>query len=310
MVSEPMLKILIAEDDRVSARILETHLKKWGYEVFLEKDGEDAWQTLDRENIQIAILDWMMPKLNGIQLCRKIRKRESDFYTYIILLTARTSTEDIVKGLNSGADDYITKPVEYLELQARLKTGRRIIELENHNRKLRDRLEKIAQQDSLTGFLNKRNITEQLEKELSRGRRDHSAVSCILLDIDKFKQINDTYGHHVGDQVLVEMASRFRKNVRKHDQIGRYGGDEIMVLAWDADEQTLIKVSERLRRSVVGKPFATDAGPLEISISLGGASTISSPDLSAEELIKLSDQALYRAKSKGRNRTETIKAIP
>ncbi len=301
-----MLKVLIAEDDRVSARILENHLTKWGYRVFLEKNGEEAWITLDKENIQIAILDWMMPKLNGIQLCKKIRKRESDFYTYIILLTARTSTEDIVKGLNAGADDYITKPVEYLELKARLSTGRRIIELENYNRKLRDRLEKLAQQDSLTGFLNKKNITVRLQEELSRSKRDHSPVASILIDIDKFKRINDTYGHHVGDQVLVEISSRLKAFVRTHDQIGRYGGDEILVIAWDADSHRLKKIMERLRKAVSGTPFSTDAGPIAVSISLGGITSEFKTDISAEELIKLSDQALYEAKNKGRDRAETI----
>ncbi len=300
-----MLKVLIAEDDRVSARILENHLKKWGYQVFLEKNGEDAWKTLDKENIQIAILDWMMPKLNGIQLCKKIRKRESDLYAYIILLTARSSTEDIVKGLNAGADDYITKPVEYLELKARLSTGRRIIELENYNRKLRDRLKKLAQQDSLTSFLNKKNITLRLREELSRSQRDHQPIAGILIDIDKFKQINDTYGHHVGDQVLVEISSRLKKRLRRHDQIGRYGGDEILVIAWDADSHTLRKIMERLRRAISGTPFETDAGPIDVSISLGGVTSEFKADITTEELIKLSDQALYEAKSKGRDRAET-----
>lgn len=305
-----MLKVLIAEDDRVSARILETHLKKWGYQVFLERDGENAWKTLDRENIQIAILDWMMPKLNGVQLSRKIRKRGADFYTYIILLTAKAGTEDVIKGLNSGADDYITKPVEYLELKARLNTGRRIIKLENHNHKLRAHLERIARQDSLTGFLNKRNIMQRLEEELSRSRRDHCPVGCILIDVDRFKLINDTHGHHVGDQVLVELASRFKKVVRRHDHIGRYGGDEIMVITWDADNRALAKVAERLRQTISGDPFMTDAGPLDVRISLGVVSTKNKPELSPEELIKLSDLALYEAKSKGRNRAETLDTIP
>jgi diguanylate cyclase (GGDEF)-like protein len=305
-----MMKVLIAEDDRVSARILENHLKQWGYKVFLEKNGEDAWTTLDQGNIQIAILDWMMPKLNGIQLCRKIRKRESDLYTYIILLTARTSTEDIVKGLNAGADDYITKPVEYLELKARLNTGRRIIELENYSRKLRDRLEKLARQDSLTGFLNKHNITLKMKEELSRSRRDRCPVASILIDIDKFKLINDTHGHHVGDQVLMEIASRLKKNMREHDQIGRFGGDEILVLAWGAGQKGLEVILERLRASISDKPFKTDAGLLDVSISLGGISTEIDMDITAKELIKLSDQALYEAKSKGRDRAETIDSIP
>lgn len=301
------MKVLIAEDDRVTAKILERHLNNWGYEVFLEKNGEDAWQTLEKENIQIALLDWMMPKLNGIQLCHKIRKKRSDLYTYVILLTARASTEDIVLGLNSGADDYVTKPVEYLELQARLKTGIRLIELENKNKRLQKRLEKLAKQDSLTGFWNKKTIENLLEQELSRGRRDHRPVSSILIDIDKFKTINDTYGHHIGDAVLMEIASRLDKVTRGHDQIGRYGGDEFLVVLWNTGFSHLEVIAKRLCTAISKDKIQTEIGPLDTSISVGGTSSKFQPDISMEDMIKLSDQALYAAKRKGRNIAEIIK---
>ncbi len=304
----PMSKILIAEDDLITARILEKHLRGWGYSVFLEQDGEAAWSTLDKENIQIAILDWMMPKLNGLELCRKIRVHKSEPYTYLILLTARAATEDIVKGLNAGADDYITKPVEPAELQARLSTGNRIIELENRNRRLQQKLEKMAREDSLTGFLNKRHIHERLEEELSRGLRDQMPVGAVLLDIDRFKHINDTYGHHIGDQVILEIATRIRHSIRRHDQVGRYGGDEILVLLWNANSDSLRAISQRLCICVSRQPIATDAGPLEVSVSVGGASSQDHWNISAKSLIKLSDQALYNAKNSGRNRAEIIES--
>ncbi len=304
----PISKILIAEDDHVTARILEKHLSSWGYSVYLEKNGEAAWSTLDKEHIQIAILDWMMPRLNGLQLCQKIRASKSGPYTYLILLTARASTEDIVKGLNAGADDYITKPVEPAELQARLNTGNRIIELENRNRRLQKKLEKMAREDSLTGFLNKKNIQERLEEELSRSLREQLPIGAVLLDIDRFKRINDTYGHHIGDQVLLEIAARIRNSIRRHDLVGRYGGDEILVLLWNANSDSLRIVTQRLCSCISSQPLPTDAGPLEVSVSVGGVSSQDRLNISAKSLIELSDQALYYAKKMGRNRAEIIES--
>jgi diguanylate cyclase (GGDEF)-like protein len=222
--------------------------------------------------------------------------------------TVGPSTEDIVKGLNAGADDYITNPVEPAELQARLSTGNRIIELENRNRRLQQKLEKMAREDSLTGFLNKRHIHERLEEELSRGLRDQMPVGAVLLDIDRFKHINDTHGHHIGDQVLLEIATRIRHSIRRHDQVGRYGGDEILVLLWNANSDSLRAISQRLCSCVSSQPIATDAGPLEVSVSVGGASSQDHWNISAKSLIKLSDQALYNAKNSGRNRAEIIES--
>lgn len=299
-----MQKILIAEDDLITAKILQKHLSTWGFEVFMENDGAQAWNTLEKENIQIALLDWMMPRLNGLQLCRKIRKLRSDPYTYLILVTARATTLDIVEGLNAGADDYLTKPVEPAELRARLMTGTRIIELENKNKRLQKKLKKLAQEDSLTGFFNKRNIQERLEEEVSRSRRENLPVSAAMLDIDYFKQINDTYGHTVGDQVILEVASRLRQNIRKYDRIGRYGGDELLVLLWNAGIIQLRIVVDRLCNAVSEKPLLTDAGPISVTVSVGGASSENNLHLSGEELIKSSDEALYQAKHLGRNRAE------
>ncbi|MFA9454529.1 MAG: diguanylate cyclase [Candidatus Aminicenantaceae bacterium] len=299
-----MSKILIAEDDLITAKIIERHLQEWGYGVFIEKNGEDAWETLEQENIQIAILDWMMPKMDGLQLCQKVRASRSDPYTYLILLTARASTADIVEGLNAGADDYITKPVEPAELRARLMTGIRIIELENKNKRLQIKLEKLAREDSLTGFLNKKNIHERLEEELSRGLREQQPISAVLLDIDRFKQINDTYGHNVGDEVLLEIAGRLRENVRRHDHIGRYGGDEILVLLWHTSTEHLRIVADRLCTCISRDPIPTDAGPLKVTVSVGGASSEDHFNISAEDMIKVADLALYDAKHQGRDRVE------
>lgn len=302
-----MFKILIAEDDRISAKILERNIKNWGYQVVMVDDGEKAWEILEKENIQIAILDWMMPKLDGIELCKKIRENKTENYIYITLLTARMTTEDVVQGLNAGADDYITKPVNPLELKARLNTGRRIIQLENDSRELQEKLELLSKQDSLTGLWNKRTITELLEEELSRGFRDEKPISTILIDIDKFKGINDTYGHPVGDEVLLAITSRLKKQIRKYDHIGRYGGDEIMIVLWNVGYSTLVKLISRFRQCIWDQEINTDAGPLRLSISIGGTSTESHQNVSPLKLIKTSDKALYSAKHKGRNRAEVIK---
>jgi len=297
-------KILVAEDDPITARILEKYLSDWSYLVFPATNGEDAWKALEAENIQIALLDWMMPKLNGLELCRRIRKEKSDPYVYLILVTARSSTQDIVEGLNAGADDYITKPVEPAELKARLQTGNRIISLENNNKKLQKKLEKLAREDSLTGFLNKKNIHLRLKEELSRGNREKFPVSTLLLDIDEFKNINDSYGHHIGDQVIREISRRLRLAIRKHDHIGRYGGDEFLILLWHTDSDSLQNIARRLCSSIADDPIPTEAGPLPVSLSVGGASSGDHFDVTPDTLLKWSDQALYSAKHLGRNRAE------
>ena len=181
-------------------------------------------------------------------------------------------------------------------------TGIRIIELENKNKRLQKKLEKLAREDSLTGFLNKKNIHERLEEELSRGLREKHPISTILLDIDKFKQINDTHGHNVGDQVILEIAGRLRESVRRHDHIGRYGGDEIMVLLWHTSTEHLRIVADRLCACVSGEPIPTDAGPLQVTVSAGGASSEDHMDITAADMIKVADLALYDAKHQGRNR--------
>lgn len=291
------MKVLIAEDEAISSRALEKSIKDWGYKTVTAKNGKKAWEVIKKDNIRLAILDWMMPGMNGVELCRKVRqefKEKESKYIYIILLTGRDQQGDIITGLSAGADDYITKPFSFLELKVRLQNGERIIELEDNRLKL-------ASYDSLTKLWNRSKILEFFKEELERNRRESQSTGVIMVDIDHFKRINDSYGHFVGDTVLIEVTSRLKNSIRKYDKIGRYGGDEMLIVLPDCNLTNVKKIAERLRRSVAEKKIATDKHVLEVTLSAGGTSSDISPLASRNELIKVSDKALYSAKKKGRN---------
>jgi len=303
-MANPPINVLVAEDDRISGRILERHIKGWGYKPYLAQDGEQAWEIFQNNPIEVAILDWMMPRVNGLELCRRIRQPKylnHGSYVYIILLTARDEREDLLRGLNSGADDYIIKPFDPLELRARLNTGRRIIELQRL-------LKKQATYDALTGLLNRRSLLGRAQEEYSRRQRENKPLGLILFDIDDFKKINDTYGHLTGDAILSEVAKRLRRGLRQYDHVGRYGGDEILALLPNCDCQALQKIAERLAASIAERPILYESHAFSVSVSAGGLSTENYPSLSLQELIALSDKALYQAKRAGRNRVVILEA--
>lgn len=293
------LKVLIAEDNSVSARILQKNIEHWGYEVVLARDGKQAWQALQDEEIGLALLDWMMPKINGIELCKKIRqtndRNENQEYTYIILLTAKDEQKDLIRGFSAGADDYITKPFKHLELKARLKTGKRIMDLKRQ-------LQEKANRDGLTGLWNRKRLYRILEKEINRTQRIHHPLAIIMIDIDNFKAINDTLGHQSGDFVLQEVSSILKKSVRSYDEICRYGGDEIIIILPNCSFKETKKIAERIRLAVSNQKVKTECMTLHITISLGGVSTGNNlTNLKPETLISTSDEALLKAKNKGRN---------
>jgi len=297
--NEKIIKVLIAEDNVVSAKILQKNIKDWGYEVVLAKDGKEAWLALKSEGIKLVVLDWMMPEINGIQLCQKIRENnhqgEDQEYTYIILLTAKDEQKDLIKGFSAGVDDYITKPFHHLELKARLKTGKRIIDLQRQ-------LQEQASRDSLTGLWNRKRMFRILDKEINRAQRDNLPVTIIMIDIDKFKAINDTHGHHVGDLVLQEAATILKKSVRNYDEIIRYGGDEFLAILPNCSLAKAGSIAERLRQNMSKHRISSDAVSLKITFSLGGTSTENhSKDVTAEAFIMAADEALLEAKNKGRN---------
>jgi len=296
-----MIKVLIAEDDKTCRTILENNLKKWGYDVACAVNGQEALGILQEGGIQIAILDWIMPKMDGVEVSKKIREQKWNEYIYIIMLTVKNQQKDIRTGFAAGVDDYITKPFDTLELKARLQTGKRIISLQNQLLESQKKLREIATHDALTNLSNRYEILNVLQDEFHRSLREKKPVSTVMLDIDFFKNINDTYGHNVGDEVLVEVALRLKKILRRYDKVGRYGGDEYLVVLPNCSLRDATRIAERLRRAVSQGKIETESGRLAVTISVGCASSDNASIQSIENLVKSSDKAMYHAKNMGRN---------
>jgi diguanylate cyclase (GGDEF)-like protein len=299
------LKILIAEDNPVSRRLLETCLTKWGYEVICAKDGSEAWEVLQgEESPRLAILDWMMPKMDGVQVCRKVRQGPQEPYVYILLLTAKDEKSDLVKAMEAGADDYLTKPFEPDELKVRLRAGRRIIDLQEEVISTREALRVQATHDSLTGLWNHSAILDILKRELARVNREGTPVGIAMADLDHFKRVNDTYGHMAGDAVLREAAKRMLSLVRPYDAIGRYGGEEFLIVVPGCDAQGVLAAANRIRLSISEEPVTTPDAIISVTISLGATVTDEAQKTDMTSLIRIADAALYTAKGSGRNRVE------
>lgn len=300
--AKDILRVLVAEDDRVSRAILKLNLEKWGYEVVVCADGLQAWSELQKPDApRMAILDWMMPGMDGIQVCRAVREQLAQPYVYILLLTAKSLKEDLLTGVNAGADDYLTKPMDPQELELRLRAGRRILDLQSELISAREGLHIQATQDSLTGVLNRRAVFETLQSELVRAMRQHFPLGVILADLDYFKSINDTHGHAAGDAVLREAARRMVSALRPYDRLGRYGGEEFLIVAPGCGPDDVIGVGERLRLALLEEPVQTRSGTIELSASFGVISSTQLDHMDAESLIQAADEALYQAKASGRN---------
>ncbi len=294
------MKVLIADDDALSRKVLEDCLSEWGYHIVMANNGHEAWSILEKsDRPNMVVLDWMMPGMDGVEICRKLRGLNLPNYVYVILLTARSKREDVIKGLESGADDYIIKPFNREELKFRLKIGQRIIELEH-------RILRLASTDYLTGLLNRRAFLERLERELNRCQREVSRMGIIIMDIDHFKRVNDNFGHQVGDLVLQEFSNILVKLCRSYDFIGRYGGEEFIVCLPGADKWNTYQIAERIRSTIENKKtlLPNKESSVSITASFGIASMEPGQIKSADKLINEADEALYRAKAQGRNRIE------
>jgi two-component system, cell cycle response regulator len=302
-------RFLIADDSLVSRHLLESTLKKWGYDVESVADGEAAWNLLNQQEDapDLAILDWVMPGLTGPEVCNLVRKQERQKYTYLILLTSKTLKEDLIEGMESGADDYVTKPFDQHELQVRLRAGIRILELQAELMAAREELREQASRDPLTRLWNRGHILEVLEQELARIQRQDTPLSVIMLDLDHFKSINDTYGHMVGDEVLRETGRRLRAAVRQYDAVGRYGGEEFLVVMPGCGAEDVENQAERLRLALCRVPMRV--GDLELCVTGSFGATYSLPAYRAtqQDLVRLADDALYQAKRAGRNRVHMIR---
>jgi two-component system cell cycle response regulator len=292
------MKILIADDDPVSVLYLQDALQDWGYEVITASDGRSACDILQRPDApMLAIIDWMMPGMDGIDVCRVVRETVKDRYIYLIMLTSRSETEFIVEAMNAGADDFISKPFNVEELQVRVRAGRRIGELEKE-------LRIKATHDALTGIYNRGAIIDTLQKEMARHQRDQQPISIIFADLDHFKRTNDDHGHLAGDAVLREVAHRITTMLRPYDALGRYGGEELLIVLPTCHSDGALEAAERIRAVVADQPVATDFGALPTSLSIGVATAEKGETVSFNDLIHLADDALYKAKDKGRNRVE------
>ena len=293
------MKILIVEDDAITRRILENFLGKWGYEVISANDGLTAWEImLNPDAPNLVISDWMMPNMDGVELCKKIREIEKSDYTYFILLTTKTEKKDIIEGLESGADDFIVKPFDHEELRSRVKIGERIINLEQ-------RIIQVANTDYLTGVFNRRAFMERLEQEVNRSVRHKKGFSVIITDIDHFKNINDSHGHQAGDLVLQKFAGKLSEISRSYDFVGRYGGEEFIICLPETSVEQSGLIAERMRREIAGLEINlpdNSSKPVSVTASFGIASCVMDCIGNIDSIIKMADDALYRAKAEGRNR--------
>ena len=292
------MNILIADDDPISRRLLENTLSGWGYDVMVTSDGIEAWKAMQLpEAPGLVISDWMMPHMDGLELCRKIRQMERTGYIYFIILTAKGRKEDVIKGLKAGADDFLIKPFDREELKCRTRIGKRIIELEQ-------RILKLATTDSLTGVLNRRAFFERMEQEINRSFRENTSLSLILTDIDYFKKVNDRYGHQVGDVVLQRLTEQVLNSSRPYDIVGRYGGEEFVICLPGAGISQSMSVAERMCSKVEEMKIMLPDGSqsIQLTASFGATSLLMGSKEKADSLVKRADNALYKAKNEGRNR--------
>jgi diguanylate cyclase (GGDEF)-like protein len=295
------MKILVAEDQIPLSHSLTALLRPWGYEAAIVHDGLTALEALRAPDApRLALLDWLMPGLDGIEVCRRLRADAGRPYPYLVLVSGQGCRERMLEGLEAGADDFLIKPVEAAELRARLTSGRRVVTLQEQLLATQRQLREQASRDALTGLWNRAAILDLLERELARGRREGRPVGVIMADLDHFKRINDTFGHLAGDRVLRQAARRLGEALRPYDTVGRYGGEEFLVVLPGCDAGDATGLAERLRRCVADEPVDWEGCPVPVTVSLGVAASDGAAD--AAGLLQTADEALYRAKGAGRNR--------
>jgi two-component system, cell cycle response regulator len=252
---------------------------------------------------RLALLDWVLPEIDGVELCRRLRSRpEDDPYTYTILLTSKNLKQEMLEAMNAGADDFLAKPFDPMELKARLLVGKRIVDLQRKLVSANDALHFVASHDFLTGAWNRSEIVAFMQRELARARRDATPVGIVLVDVDHFKKVNDGFGHETGDYVLKEVTQRLTSSLREYDGVGRYGGEEFLLIIPGCDLVTTVRRANQIKALVSDKPILSPAGEMNVTVSMGV--TVAESSTNADMLLHRADTALYQAKRNGRNRVE------
>ncbi|MEX2139100.1 MAG: diguanylate cyclase [Pirellulales bacterium] len=300
-MSENQLSILLVDDDPALRRLLSQQVRLAGYTVREANDGREAYDAILAECPDMLVTDWNMPAIDGPDLCRKLRQSQLPHYLYILMLTAKSDSNDLIEGIEAGADDFLSKPVRPGELVARLHAGARMVRLEKS-------LRQMSERDSLTGVLNRRMFQNLIEREWNRASRHVLPLSCVLLDIDFFKKINDEHGHAVGDAALVAVANILKEECRPSDYICRYGGEEFLALLTQTDEEGAARWAERVRVILAEQVIKANDKHLRLTISLGVAQKLADT-ANPERLIDLADQCLLVAKQSGRNRVVRFSAL-
>ena len=296
------MKILLVEDSRLERHKISRYLTEWGLDFVAIESGTEALTLLEgSEPPNMVLLDWMLPDLDGIDVCRRIRTNgASGPYVYIVMLTAKSLKRDLLIAMAAGADDYLAKPIDPSELRARIMVGKRILDLQQS-------LRFAATHDFLTNLLNRSEILAAIDKERSRSERERKPTTIIMADIDHFKRINDSLGHGAGDEVLKEVGRRLKSDLRPYDVVGRYGGEEFLIILPGCDLTTGARRADELRNLVAKDPIFTPFGTTAATVSLG-VTTAFDRECSVADLLREADVCMYAAKRKGRNRVEFTSA--
>jgi len=298
------MRALLADSNPERMRQLEGWLNKWGYDVTPSRNGVDAWAKLEGERKPIlAILAWRMEGMLGIDVCRRLRLHPDLPSAYVLLLADARGQEDLLEGLNAGADDFLFAPLESIETRARIRTGARVVETEQALKASQDALRVQSTRDAITGSWNHASILDVLQKERERARRKSGSVGVVLADLDEFRKVNENLGHPIGDEVLREAARRMNSSVRPYDSVGRYGGEEFLIVLPGSDGLGALTVAERIRESFSNRPVLTSAGPVPVTLSLGVAAEGGEAGSDDSALLIAAGSALARAQKSGRNRT-------
>jgi two-component system cell cycle response regulator len=300
------MQALVVDDSVVYRKLIGDHLRSWGFGVTLAESGSEGWQILEQpDSPKLVLLDWVLPDLDGLEVCQRIRKAGSSGpYVYVILLTSNEGRQNMLDALQAGADDYLVKPFDELELKARLLVGKRILDLQEELVSARESMRHAATHDNLTGLMNRGEIFAMLERELERARRERKPVGVILSDIDHFKKVNDTLGHLFGDEALREVGRRLRAQLRVYDGVGRYGGEEFLMVLPNCDLPNALLRANELREIMASTPVFFSGEQRPITMSMGVAVSTCEGKNEVEALLSQADAGLYAAKENGRNRIE------